>query len=67
MTDGKNNRPFPAAVTETFTDRVAQLRADLAALKSEQSLPVSEQRRTLVNRWVELIELELKRLDENSE
>jgi hypothetical protein len=70
MNDGSKGRDFlgsSAASTETRQQFVARLRADLAALKSEQSLPIANERRTLVKRWIELIELELKRLGENHE
>jgi hypothetical protein len=40
------------------------LRADLAALKTEQTLPITPERRALVARWIELIDRELQNLDE---
>ena len=70
MTVDSEGRPLPSSIvasTETYQQFVARLRADRAALKSEQSLPLSDPRRALVDKWIELIELELKRLGEKTE
>ena len=59
--NGDDNAGEPA---ETYQQFVARLRVDLAALKTEQTLAITPERRALVAKWIELIERELEKLGE---
>ena len=70
MTDNSRRKPYepgPGWPTEDYTEYAARLRADLAALKSEQASPTTPERGVIVARWIELIEHELRKLGEKPE
>ena len=54
----------PDGTAETYAEYVARLRADLAALKSEQALPITSERDRVVERWITVIERELEQIGE---
>ncbi len=64
--DDKRQMYETAGRTETYQQLVDRLRGDLTALKCERESPIDAERRVLVDRWIELIELELKRLGEKT-
>ena len=50
---------------ETYRDYIARLRVDLAALRNERASPITErQRLDVIDRWIGVIERELKQLGE---
>jgi hypothetical protein len=59
--DDRSYKPDP---TESYVEHVARLRADLAALKTEQTSPITPERYGLVKKWIALIERELKEIGE---
>jgi len=65
--DDKRHMYDAAGRTETYQQFVDRLRGDLTALKCERESPIAAERRALVDKWIELIELELKRLRETLE
>ncbi len=63
--DDKRQMYETAGRTETYQQFVDRLRGDLTALKCERDRRLTPSG-VLVDRWIELIELELKRLGEKT-